>query len=83
MTNGKYKSHIHRVFVNNNTVERISVVTLHGPSLDKIVSPAPEFVDEHHPKGYIGMTYKQSLHANGGDEIDVQSSLDQIRLLNV
>ncbi|KAK7294511.1 hypothetical protein RJT34_17400 [Clitoria ternatea] len=46
-------------------VQRISVVTLHGPSQDK----------------YRGMTYKESLVANGGDEIDVQSSIQQLRLV--
>ncbi|KAF7816772.1 flavanone 3-dioxygenase 3-like [Senna tora] len=53
-----------------NEVERISVATLHGPSLEKSVRPAPEFVDETHPHAYLGMTYKQSLEANGNDEID-------------
>ncbi|KAK2399327.1 2-oxoglutarate-dependent dioxygenase [Trifolium repens] len=81
LTNGKYKSHVHRVIVNNNKVQRISVVTLHGPSLDKFVVPATEFVDDENPQKYIGMTYKESLEANGGNEIDVQSSLDQIKLV--
>ncbi|PRQ24945.1 putative flavanone 3-dioxygenase [Rosa chinensis] len=80
LTNGKYKSHVHRVVVDNNKVKRISVATLHGPSLDSFVSPAPEFVDESHQPIYRGMTYKQSLEVNGGDEIDVQSSLEQIRI---
>ncbi|KAJ7965463.1 2-oxoglutarate and Fe(II)-dependent oxygenase superfamily protein [Quillaja saponaria] len=81
LTNGKYKSHIHRVIVDNNKMKRISVATLHGPSLDTFVSPAPEFVDEaDHPVAYIGMTYKESLDANGGDEIDVQSSMEKISL---
>ncbi|KAG5129175.1 hypothetical protein JHK84_035572 [Glycine max] len=81
LTNGKYKSHIHRVIVNNNKVPRISVVTLHGPALDKFISPGVEFVDEEHPQNYHGMTYKESLEANGGDQIDVQSSLDKLRLV--
>jgi hypothetical protein len=62
-------------------VQRISVVTLHGPSLDKFIVPAAEFVDDENPQNYIGMTYKESLEANGGNEIDVQSSLDQIKLV--
>lgn len=41
--------------------------------------PAPEFVDDSHPPAYRGATYKQSLEANGGTEIDVQSSIDQLR----
>ncbi|KAK7385084.1 hypothetical protein VNO78_30791 [Psophocarpus tetragonolobus] len=80
LTNGKYKSHIHRVIVNNNKVPRISVVTLHGPALDKFISPGTEFVHEE-PQKYHGMTYRESLEANGCDQIDVQSSLDKLRLV--
>ncbi|XP_028781576.1 flavanone 3-dioxygenase 3-like [Neltuma alba] len=82
LTNGKYKSHVHRVAVGNNKVQRFTVVTLHGPSIDKFVAPAREFVDEDHPQAYLGMTYKQSLEAKGHNEIDVKSSLDKIRLPN-
>lgn len=57
------------------------MVTLHGPALDKFISPGTEFVDEEHPQNYNGMTYKESLKANGGDEIDVQSPLDILRLV--
>ena len=80
MTNGKYKSHIHHGVVDNNKVKKISVATLHGTSLDKFMTPITEFVDEDHPQAYNGMTYKESLEANGGDEIDVQSSLQQLKL---
>lgn len=80
MTNGKYKSHVHRVVVEKNKVKRISVATLHGPSLDAFVKPAPEFVNDSQPPAYRGATYKQYLEANGHDEIDVQSSLEQFRL---
>ncbi|KAK7377387.1 hypothetical protein VNO80_02811 [Phaseolus coccineus] len=61
-------------------VPRISVVTLHGPELDKFISPDVEFVDEEHPQKYHGMTYKESLEANGGDDIDVQSSLEKLKI---
>ncbi|KAJ1390881.1 Oxoglutarate/iron-dependent dioxygenase [Sesbania bispinosa] len=81
LTNGKYKSHIHRVLVDNNEVQRISVITVHGPSLEKVISPGIEFIDEEHPQGYRAMTNKESLEANGDDEIDVQSSLEQLRLV--
>ncbi|CAK8569465.1 unnamed protein product [Lathyrus sativus] len=81
LTNGKYKSHVHRVIVNKNEVQRTSVVTLHGPSLDKFIVPDTKFVDDENPQNYIGMTYKESLEANGGSLIDVQSSLEQIKLV--
>ncbi|XP_015888460.1 2-oxoglutarate-dependent dioxygenase 19 [Ziziphus jujuba] len=80
LSNGKYKSHVHRVVLEKNKVKRISVATLHGPSLDTFVSPAIEFVDKSHRPAYRGMTYKQSLEANGGDEIDVQSNIEHLRL---
>ncbi|KAJ6681581.1 2-OXOGLUTARATE (2OG) AND FE(II)-DEPENDENT OXYGENASE SUPERFAMILY PROTEIN-RELATED [Salix koriyanagi] len=80
LTNGKYKSHVHQVVVDNNKVRRISLATLHGPSLDTLVIPASEFVDQFHPPGYRGTTYKESLEANGHYEIEVQSCLEQLRL---
>ncbi|XP_020235889.1 1-aminocyclopropane-1-carboxylate oxidase [Cajanus cajan] len=81
LTNGVYKSHIHRVIVGSNKVQRISVVGIHGPSLDKFISPSKEFFNEKQLQKYRGMTYKESLKENGGDEIDVHSSLDQVRLM--
>ncbi|XP_027368300.1 1-aminocyclopropane-1-carboxylate oxidase 1-like [Abrus precatorius] len=81
LTNGKYKSQVHRVIVDNNKVQRITVVTLHGPSLDKFIGPGTEFVNEENPQKYRGMTYKESLEANGGGEIDIHSALKQLRLV--
>jgi len=75
-----YKSHIHRVIVDNNKVQRISVVGHHGPSLDKLINPNTKFVNEKHPKKYREMTFKEFLKVNGDDEVDVQSSLEQARL---
>ncbi|MFQ6628351.1 hypothetical protein Gotur_007592 [Gossypium turneri] len=80
LTNGKYKSHIHQVILDNNEVKRISMATLHGPSLDTFVAPAPGFINDSHPPTYRGMTYKESLELNGFDEIDVQSSLIQLQM---
>ena len=54
---------------------------LHGPSLDKFISPGTEFVDDEHPVEYRGMTYKEALEANGCDVIDVKSSLGELRLV--
>ncbi|XP_034229736.1 protein DMR6-LIKE OXYGENASE 1-like [Prunus dulcis] len=79
LTNGKYKSPMHRVILNNE-VRRVSVATVHGPSLDTFVKPAPEFVGESHPPAYRGMIYKDSLEANGYHEIDGKSCMAQLRL---
>ncbi|KAF4375396.1 hypothetical protein F8388_024055 [Cannabis sativa] len=77
------ESHVHRVVVGNNKVKRISVATLHGPSLDAFVKPVSDFVDDDdHPSKYDGATYKQSLEATGYDEVDVQSSIQHFRTNN-
>ncbi|CAI0395814.1 unnamed protein product [Linum tenue] len=80
LTNGKYKSHIHRVS-GNYKAKRITMVTLHGPSENKFVAPGPEFVDDSHPLAYRGMTYSDGLKANGHYEIEVQSCIAQHRTL--
>ncbi|CAN1292743.1 2-oxoglutarate-dependent dioxygenase 19 [Linum perenne] len=77
------ESHIHRALIHNYNVRRISIATLHGPSIDKFVAPAPEFVDESHPLGYRGMTYSEFLKANNCYEIEVQSCLEQLRILPI
>ncbi|KAJ4822439.1 hypothetical protein Tsubulata_019782, partial [Turnera subulata] len=80
LTNGKFKSHLHYVVVAKNKVQRISLATLHGPSLDTFVSPAPEFVDEHHPPAYRAMTYRGALETNGNAPIDMTTALEHLRL---
>ncbi|XP_037491832.1 flavanone 3-dioxygenase 3-like [Jatropha curcas] len=79
LTNGKYKSPIHKL-AQDNERKRISMATIHGPSLDTFMGPAPEFVDESHPPAYRGMTYTQSLQANGYHLIDVHSNMPQVRI---
>ena len=76
-----YKSHIHRVIIGNNKVQRISLIGIHGPSLDRLISPSTKFVDEKHPKQYREMTFKEFVEVNGDDEVDVKSSLEQARLV--
>ncbi|CAB4289066.1 unnamed protein product [Prunus armeniaca] len=63
LTNGKYKSLLHRVALNTE-VERSSLPFFFGPSLDATVKPEPEFVDEHNPPSYRQMTYKEYLESN-------------------
>ncbi|KDP32900.1 hypothetical protein JCGZ_12192 [Jatropha curcas] len=79
LTNGKYKSALHRVVVNNE-VRRVTLPLFLGPSLDTVVTPAPEFTDDGHPPAYLGMTYKQYLEYNQFHVIDGKSCLNQIRL---
>ncbi|XVE60221.1 hypothetical protein DITRI_Ditri05aG0110600 [Diplodiscus trichospermus] len=80
ITNGKYKSTIHRVVVNNG-VRRVTFPLFMGPSLEAMVKPALEFVDDdNHPPANRGMNYKDYLEANQQHVIDGKSCLKQIRL---
>ncbi|CAI0392090.1 unnamed protein product [Linum tenue] len=83
LTNGKYKSHVHRVLVDTYKVERISIGILHGPPIDEFVAPAPEFVDDNDPLAYRGITYSDALEANDRYEFEVQSCIDQLRILPI
>ncbi|CAI0395813.1 unnamed protein product [Linum tenue] len=77
------ESHIHRVLVDTYKVERISIGILHGPSIDEFVAPGPEFINGNHPLAYRGITYSNALEANDRYEIEVQSCIDQLRILPI
>ncbi|KAL4187020.1 hypothetical protein AMTRI_Chr09g37020 [Amborella trichopoda] len=58
ISNGRYKSAIHRAVVNNEK-ERISVPTFYCPSDDAIISPAEKLLDKDHPPIYRSYTYSE------------------------
>ncbi|KAK6781540.1 hypothetical protein RDI58_019336 [Solanum bulbocastanum] len=64
-SNGKYKSNVHKVVV-NNTSPRISVAVAHGPSLEAIVSPASPLVQSE--TNYIPMKYKDYMEMQQMDK---------------
>ncbi|KAJ9565559.1 hypothetical protein OSB04_001525 [Centaurea solstitialis] len=51
MSNGRYKSTLHRAVLNMQK-ERLSIACLHSMPLEKKVGPAQELVDEQHPIAY-------------------------------
>lgn len=60
MSNGRYKSVVHRATVNAEK-RRISIASLHSLAIEKKVRPAPELVDEQHPKAYEDISFKDFL----------------------
>ncbi|KAK6277788.1 hypothetical protein POUND7_018111 [Theobroma cacao] len=82
LTNGKYKSVVHRAVVNDKAT-RISIGTAHGPPLDTIVSPAAElvtnFVGQFSP-AYRGIKYKEYLELQQSKSLNGKSCLDHLRL---
>ncbi|XP_027939109.1 protein DMR6-LIKE OXYGENASE 1-like [Vigna unguiculata] len=79
LTNGKYKSIIHRAVVNTKGT-RISVGTAHGPNLDTVVGPAPELVGDDNPALYRAITYREYILLQQNNELDKNTCLERIRI---
>ncbi|KAK1288529.1 Thebaine 6-O-demethylase [Acorus calamus] len=80
ISNGKYKSVLHRAVV-NGTMTRISIAVAHGPSMDTVVAPAPRLVDgENRRSAYRGMRYGDFLDYQQSNQLNGKSVLDLIRV---
>ncbi|KAB5516040.1 hypothetical protein DKX38_026732 [Salix brachista] len=82
LSNGRYKSVLHRAMVNSKGT-RMSIAMAHGPSLDSVVSPAPELLvsgEGDEPAAYIGIKYKDYLELQQSNKLDGKSCLDRVRI---
>ncbi|KAJ8764733.1 hypothetical protein K2173_009118 [Erythroxylum novogranatense] len=80
LSNGKYKSVLHRAVV-NNAATRLSLAVGIGPPLDAVVSPAPDLTDaESNPPAYIGMKYCEYIRLQQTNQLKGKSCLDKIRI---
>ncbi|KAB5516034.1 hypothetical protein DKX38_026682 [Salix brachista] len=82
LSSGRYKSVLHRAMVNNKGT-RMSIAMAHGPSLDSVVSPAPELLVSskgNELAAYIGMKYKDYLELQQSNKLDGKSCLDRVRI---
>uniref|UniRef100_A0A6N2LIE5 Fe2OG dioxygenase domain-containing protein n=1 Tax=Salix viminalis TaxID=40686 RepID=A0A6N2LIE5_SALVM len=82
LSNGRYKSVLHQAMVNSKGT-RMSIAMAHGPSLDSVVSPAPELLVSskgYEPAAYIGMKYKDYLELQQSNKLDGKSCLDRVRI---
>ncbi|KAL2317665.1 hypothetical protein Fmac_031541 [Flemingia macrophylla] len=79
LTNGKYKSVVHRAVVNGKGT-RISVGTAHGPSLDTHVGPVPELLADHNPPAYRAIKYRDYIRLQQTNQLNNKSCLDRIRI---
>ncbi|OVA07861.1 Oxoglutarate/iron-dependent dioxygenase [Macleaya cordata] len=60
ISNGIYKSVVHRVTVNSEK-KRLSIASLHSLGIEKKVGPAPDLLDEQHPKNYKDSSFRDFL----------------------
>ncbi|GFP86786.1 flavonol synthase/flavanone 3-hydroxylase [Phtheirospermum japonicum] len=79
-SNGKYKSVMHRVVVNNQKT-RISIAMANGPSPDTVVSPAAHLVrTEGFVPAYVPMKYKEYLLSQQSNQLKGKSILKQVQI---
>ncbi|KAK6945785.1 Non-hem dioxygenase N-terminal domain [Dillenia turbinata] len=80
LSNGKYKSNVHRATVNNKAT-RVSIAMANGPSLEDIVGPAPELIDnESNPPRYMPMKYKDYMELQQSNRLDGKTCLDCVKI---
>ncbi|XP_052107566.1 2-oxoglutarate-dependent dioxygenase 19-like, partial [Arachis duranensis] len=79
LTNGKYKSNIHRAIVNNKGT-RITIGAAHGPPLDDTFGPATQLLGEHDLPLYQPITYRDCMNLQQSNELDKKSCLDHVRI---
>ncbi|CAN1196594.1 2-oxoglutarate-dependent dioxygenase 19 [Linum perenne] len=80
LSNGKYKSVLHRATVNKEEM-RISIAMAHAPSLDSVVAPAPELLErEGTTAAFKDMKYRDFLLHKQSRQLDGKSSLDIVRV---
>ncbi|KAF4368379.1 hypothetical protein F8388_019096 [Cannabis sativa] len=80
LSNGKYKSVVHRAVVNKNDT-RISLAIANGPALETVVNPVPKLVESHdsHSSAFAGMKYKDYVQLQQSNNLCDKSILDRIR----
>ncbi|KAG2406119.1 Protein DMR6-LIKE OXYGENASE 1 [Vigna angularis] len=79
-SNGKYKSILHRVIV-NEVKSRVSVASLHSLPFNSTVKPSPKLVDEDNPKRYMDTDFATFLAYVSSQEPNKKDFLESRKLL--
>ncbi|XP_020222555.1 protein DMR6-LIKE OXYGENASE 2 [Cajanus cajan] len=80
VSNGKYKSVLHRAVVSNKAT-RMSLAIVIAPSLDTVVEPAKELLDdERNPAAYVGMKHRDYMQLQRSNRLDGKSVLDKVKI---
>ncbi|BAT83444.1 hypothetical protein VIGAN_04059200 [Vigna angularis var. angularis] len=79
MSNGQYKSVIHRATVNGDE-KRFSIVSLHSFAMDRKMGPAVELVDDQHPKSYKEFCFREFLDFISCNDITKGRFVDTLKL---
>jgi len=79
LSNGRYKSVVHRALVNSEKL-RVSVATLMSMPIEAKIGPASELIDEHHPAVYRETNFAEFLDLLTSKEYKTRAFLDSISL---
>ncbi|WOL19969.1 hypothetical protein Cni_G28771 [Canna indica] len=79
VTNGRYKSVLHRAMTNGEST-RMSVVTVVAPSLDTVVEPVAQLVSSERPAMYRGIKYVEFLEYQQGNKLREKAVLELLRV---
>lgn len=80
MSNGRYKSVVHRATVNAEK-RRISIASLHSFAMEKKVRPVPQLVDDQHPLAYGDISFKDFLDFLSRHAITKKGFIETVRLI--
>jgi isopenicillin N synthase-like dioxygenase len=75
LSNGIYKSAIHRAIV-NSSVSRISIPTFYCPSPDAVIEPASSLINPDNPVRYGKFTYEEYYQKFWSKTLDRKACLD-------
>lgn len=78
VSNGRYRSVLHRAILNNRET-RISVVLVNGPALDKEVGPAPKLLEKEKPL-FKSIKYQDYFEVQQKTRFASKTGLVDIRL---
>ncbi|XP_074310254.1 putative 2-oxoglutarate-dependent dioxygenase SLC1 [Silene latifolia] len=78
-TNGRYKSVLHRVIVNQEKT-RVTLASLHSLPFEHIIQPSPKLINEDNPRRYKDTNFAQFLEYISSCEPKKKEFLESIRL---
>ncbi|KAJ8450786.1 hypothetical protein Cgig2_032411 [Carnegiea gigantea] len=81
-SNGIYRSVLHRAVVNSRET-RISLAIANGPSLNAMVTPAPQLIDKNRDSTgarYKSMAYGEYVQLQQSSRLNGKSALDNLRV---
>ena len=81
VTNGIYKSVLHRAVV-NATKERLSVAAFHSPANDREIGPIPSLITTEAPARFKRISMIDYIEGLFARQLDGKSYLDTMRIYN-